>query len=272
MNAKGTALVFFLLVLMASGMIADDRPFPYKLTKKDYLILPLSFGLSALGESMVDGIDPITMEQIRGLDRRDVFNFDRSATYNWSPEWGDRSDSYRDILVWSSLLTLSVPSLLRGRLSQTLTVATMYLETYFVLAGVTYMTKALARRKRPYVYNTDLSVEMRYGEGYDDAYSSFFSGHTAAAFAAATLLSSVFTEIYGQSIWSTLLWGSTLSIAAMTGYARVKAGKHYPTDVIVGAAVGAAIGYFVPWLHKKKRNDRISLLISPTRISLSLKL
>jgi membrane-associated phospholipid phosphatase len=78
------------------------------------------------------------------------------------------------------------------------------------------------------------------------------------------------TDIHGDSIWTKLLWGSSLTAAAMTGYARVKAGKHYPTDIIASAVVGFAIGYLIPTLHKKKKNDRVSLIISPNRIGICL--
>lgn len=63
---------------------------------------------------------------------------------------------------------------------------------------------------------------------------------------------------------------TSLTLAAMTGYARVKAGKHYPTDVIAAAAVGFAIGYLIPTLHKKKKGDQVSLVLLPDRIGLSL--
>ena len=39
-------------------------------------------------------------------------------------------------------------------------------------------------------------------------------------------------------------------LPAVTGYLRFKAGKHFPTDIIVGYGVGATIGYLVPELHK----------------------
>lgn len=272
MRIVKASLIVLLLAGITGGIWAEDRNFPYRLSNKDYLILPLSFGLAALGESMADGRAPITLEEIRGLDRQNVFFIDRTATYNMSFKWGERSDSYRDALVLAALFSLSLPPLLHARFSETATVAVMFLETGFVMAGLTYMTKALVGRRRPYVYNTDISAEQRYGMGAQDAVLSFFSGHTAAAFTAAAFLSTVFADIHGKSIWSTLLWGTTLTVAAMTGYARVKAGMHYPTDVIAGAAVGFAVGCFIPRLHRKKRNERISLLISPMRISLNLKL
>lgn len=257
---------------MANGLFAQDRAFPYEFKKRDFLLLPLGLGMTMLGSSLCDNYKSITMEEIRLLDRDDVNGFDRGATYNWSPQWADRSDRYRDILAYSSIFLLTVPPLFHAKLSETATVATMFLESCLFLTGFTYLTKATVGRRRPYVYNTGLSVEERYAMGGNDAYFSFFSGHAAAAFTAATFLSKVMTDIHGDSVWTKLLWGTSMTVAAMTGYARVKAGKHYPTDIIASAVVGFAIGYTIPTLHKKKKSDRVSLVISPDRIGICFKL
>ena len=42
------------------------------------------------------------------------------------------------------------------------------------------------------------------------------------------------------------VWGGCLTAAATTGYLRFAAGRHYPTDILVGAAMGAFVGYLVP--------------------------
>ena len=271
MKTKKAWLALVILIVLSNGLFAQVRPFPYELTKRDFWILPSSIGVSVLGDSLSENYDLITLEEIRALDRSDVSGFDRCATYNWSPEWSERSDLYRDCVVWPTLLMLSIPPLFHARLSETLTVATMFVESYFFLKGITYITKSTVGRKRPFVYNADLSVEERYALGSESVFFSFYSGHTAAAFCAATFLSKVMNDIHGNSVWTRLLWGSSLTLAALTGYARVKAGMHFPTDVIVGAAVGFAIGYLVPTLHKKKNGDLLSLLISPHRIGFSMK-
>jgi membrane-associated phospholipid phosphatase len=150
----------------------------------------------------------------------------------------------------------------------------MGVEMSLFVMGATYTVKGLAGRRRPYMYNTDLSLEDRIGMGASDdgtASHSFFSGHTSAAFALATFSSKIVADIHGRSGWTDFMWGSTLTLATLTGIARVKAGVHYPTDVIAGAIVGGAIGYLVPYLHAKGRGRRVGLAVSPTRMGVQIR-
>lgn len=44
------------------------------------------------------------------------------------------------------------------------------------------------------------------------------------------------------------IWAGGLTLAAVTGYLRIAADKHYFSDVLVGAVVGAGAGLLVPQL------------------------
>jgi membrane-associated phospholipid phosphatase len=44
-------------------------------------------------------------------------------------------------------------------------------------------------------------------------------------------------------------------MAALTGYLRIAADKHYFTDVLVGAIVGSAIGVAVPYFAHRPSTD-----------------
>ena len=61
---------------------------------------------------------------------------------------------------------------------------------------------------------------------------SFPSGHTASAFAFAT---AVGADLPALSF-------PLDALAAAVGYSRVHLGVHYPSDVIVGAVLGSAVG------------------------------
>jgi membrane-associated phospholipid phosphatase len=77
------------------------------------------------------------------------------------------------------------------------------------------------------------------------------SGHSASSFAAAVHFSMVHQELHGGSAWA---WGGSLAVASATAFLRVAAGKHHPTDVVAGAALGAFVGWLVPTLHEADEN------------------
>jgi membrane-associated phospholipid phosphatase len=249
--------------------------FPYKLDKLDLLMVPLGLGMIRYGYSLMDGKKRITYQEISRLRPEDVPWFDRGATNNWSQRWRDRSDVYRDLVLRATYLYIGLEGvnlLFQGKFRETATLATMFVESYLFTWGVITMTKPIVGRKRPIVFNTDLSVEQRYGmtmsDDDADVLFSFFSGHAAGAFATATFLSKVFTDLHGRSIWSDLVWGSTLSAATMAAHSRVKAGKHFPSDVIAGAVAGSAIGYMIPVLHKKNEDHRLGFSVAPNRAAI----
>ena len=58
--------------------------------------------------------------------------------------------------------------------------------------------------------------------------------------------------------------GAGLGTIAM-GYLRYDAGRHWTTDVIVGGALGAAIGILVPESFKKRKvSDEMTIDITPS--------
>ncbi|WP_295718704.1 phosphatase PAP2 family protein [Mucilaginibacter sp.] len=72
---------------------------------------------------------------------------------------------------------------------------------------------------------------------------SFPSGHTSLAFATAATLSIQYHKWYVTV--PAYLWASSV------GYSRMYLGKHYPTDVLAGAAVGIGTSYAGHWLNQK---------------------
>lgn len=77
---------------------------------------------------------------------------------------------------------------------------------------------------------------------------SFPSGHTAAAFAAA---SSIF-ERQGQSVGL-----PAFAVATMVGVARVKADKHHWYDAVVGGVIGTAAGLLIT---RKPISDQVAII------------
>ena len=57
----------------------------------------------------------------------------------------------------------------------------------------------------------------------------------------------------GNKKW--LVYGAALVPPTLVGVYRYKALKHFPTDVITGMFVGAAVGILVPQFHKRKKRQ-----------------
>lgn len=95
------------------------------------------------------------------------------------------------------------------------------------------LLKAVIDRDRPFV--GDPHVHPSIALPHD---ASMPSGHAMNAFAGAVLLAA----IVPRARWP------LLGLAAAIAFSRVYLGVHFPSDVIVGAVLGSAIGAVAAWL------------------------
>jgi membrane-associated phospholipid phosphatase len=236
-------LVF--LVGAANPAFAVDE-FPYDLeTGTEAAVLGSTAVLFGLGLWADQGYEPLTPEEIAALDPETINGFDRSATRRWSPGAAKASDImlYATMVAPVSLAFTDQGSRQPGKLG------VMYLETLLLQGGLTFLAKNSFSRTRPYVYNDNPDIPLAQ-KMEKTSRRSFYSGHTSSAFASMVFLASVFEKLYPDSSARGWVWGGCLTAAATTGYLRYAAGRHYPTDILVGAAMGAFVGYLVPSLHE----------------------
>jgi len=185
------------------------------------------------------------------LDPSAINGMDRGVSSNWSPA----ADGASTALMATSIVLPIAASLVdtwvsdpRDGYSGFFKDMLVLGETLAITSAITGVVKVAVNRPRPYMYNTTLGPEIR---SNSDGRNSFFSGHTATAFAMATSYSYLFTLRHPDSTLVVPVWLGTEALAAATAYLRVEAGKHFWSDVLVGAAIGGAIGLAVPYLHKK---------------------
>jgi len=112
-----------------------------------------------------------------------------------------------------------------------------------ISGGITAVVKGAVGRARPFAAPGDPDVYSP-GHGFTNAgLASFPSGHTSAAFATATVLARELNAAHPASRWwvNSLLFGG----ATFVGFSRVYQRQHWPSDVVVGAALGSITGYEV---------------------------
>ena len=116
------------------------------------------------------------------------------------------------------------------------------LESTALSLAATQGTKYLFRRARPWTRHGQAPPGDR--PGSRESMLSFVSGHSSLAFAVAVSTGSLASLRRDEGReW---VWIGGLTFAASTAYLRVAADRHYLTDVLAGAAVGAAVGWIVP--------------------------
>jgi membrane-associated phospholipid phosphatase len=79
---------------------------------------------------------------------------------------------------------------------------------------------------------------------------SFPSGHTSRSFSAAATIFNRYGAAYGIPAFA---------VASLVGVARVKAKKHFWSDVLVGAAIGTGSGFLLT--HKQAQSDRAASIV-----------
>ena len=222
----------------------------YTLQWRSDLILGSSILVNYIsGLAIGHHVKPLLPATIAMLDRKNVFVLDRPATY-WLHGKEDRASNY--VLKGATIAPVILLAFKKAR-KETLVISVLYLETFSLTLGITQLTKNLLKRSRPYTYNPDASLESKQQV---DARKSFFSGHTSSAAASCFFAAKVWTDLYPESRWKPAVWSVAATIPAITGFLRMRAGRHFFTDVATGYAVGAALGYLVQKLEgTKERAD-----------------
>jgi membrane-associated phospholipid phosphatase len=127
----------------------------------------------------------------------------------------------------------------------------LYGETLAIDLAVVQLAKYLVQRPRPYLYNPSPEAVRYAAASGDDGWASFYSSHAAMSFGAAVAGAYLLSTSNASPTARGVAWGTGFALAAATSNLRVRAGRHFYSDVILGAVIGSAIGYAVPALHAR---------------------
>jgi membrane-associated phospholipid phosphatase len=142
-------------------------------------------------------------------------------------------------------------------------------EAVLLGAGTAWFLKGLAGRARPYVTGDTTAHDFKLGGGFTNGNrQSFPSGHTTAAFAAASAVVSEAERGWPGHFW--LVAPAMYGGATLVGLSRMYHDKHWASDVALGAAIGTFSGLkVVRYAHEHPQNflDRAILRVeaNPSR-------
>ncbi|MBK9273016.1 MAG: phosphatase PAP2 family protein [Flavobacteriales bacterium] len=176
-------------------------------------------------------------------DRATLPAFDRGAAFRWSPPAHNASN-----LLFGSALVLSVVGPVLAYADDGPGVpAAIVGESFLLSAGLTSVVKAVTHRPRPLVFNPDAPMHERRER---DAFRSFWSGHAANTAALTVSAAMLVDRADVDPAMRTATWAGAVAVPVLMGWLRVRAGKHFPTDVLAGCLAGAVVGWAVPYFHR----------------------
>ena len=151
------------------------------------------------------------------------------------------------------------------------TFTVMFLQAIGIGNGINLAIRSLEIWPRPYMYAESGNGREKAENAKSEAYGSFFSGHATAAFTVATFTDQWFRTAYPNSPYKGIMRASAYSLATLESVLRVAAGKHYFTDVLVGALVGTGVSIGILEMHKD-RNENFSVWVGPGVAGITLRI
>lgn len=276
MKKRLIVLVSFFALMFSS--IGAEEKFSLLGSKDVFSLNPVTDSL-LLGAGISLCSTDIVLDKVVHLNQTDFFGaftlsvenvnaFDRFFMKDYSKSLDYLSTGLEALSVLTPLVLLGTSK------SEWFTIGAMYSETILFAYGFKELGKLLVNRARPYSYFWGTYPLSKLTEG--DWNDSFFSGHSTLSFAAATFTSYAFCKYFPDSKWKIPVVVLSYTLASATSVLRVMSGNHFATDVIVGAAIGTATGFLVPFLHtlglNGNINSKVSASIMPTGVNFEIKL
>lgn len=237
-------LLLFLIAICCSLLLPGQGLRPYNPSNATNASLLGLGGTITIGSMFLDKkVVPMTELEVGNLDVDNILPIDRYSLRHLS----FKTDEFTDKLLLTSFASPFFLMLDRTGRDNFNDMALIVFEGALLNAALINLTKVTARRARPYNYNPDapLDIKLRKSSRY-----SFYSGHVATAAYFSFTTAQLYSDLHPQSGARPYVWAAAALIPATVAYGRMRAGKHFFTDVLVGFVAGTAIALTVPALHR----------------------
>ncbi|MCW3116007.1 MAG: phosphoesterase PA-phosphatase related protein [Chitinophagaceae bacterium] len=193
---------------------------------------------------------------ILNLNKNAIPPYDR-----WNAGWHDANLDKVSYYPFYAVMPLPLLFLADRKMKNDLgKIGVLYLES-FALEGIIYSGSVyFVDRFRPDVYNTNLGLNYRTNGNFRN---SFFAGHVAVVANSTFFMSSVFMAYHPHSKLKWVLYGTSAAATLGMSYMRIRAGKHFVSDVATGILVGVGCGLLTPELHKNRNDKRQRWSLNP---------
>jgi membrane-associated phospholipid phosphatase len=210
------------------------------------IVVPYSFSSSFISPRC-----PCNPSEVNALDRHVIGNHSAAAATISDLSVG---------LAWVAPVALDLIDVGWGR--AWFEDMVVYAEALLVSGALVTVAKHTVQRPLPVVYAGQAPELINRPGGY----RSFYSGHATNAVTALTVGAMTYTARHGPAWWP---WVATAAFGISVGAERVFAGRHFYSDVAVGAFAGALVGWAIPKLHQTTGSS-VTLLPAPGGVQFAI--
>ena len=228
----------------------------YKLNPAvDIPIIAVGTGFSLFAFTKIYDKEPSTAEEINSLNINDINVFDRWSIYPYREATHNISAIEFHAAIPLPLIMFLITKDTRNDFWK---LSYLYWEALSITglfgAGAPYFID----RHRPYTYTSETAMEKRMSP---NGKNSAFSGHVEVVATSTFFIAKVYSDYYPET--KLVAFGLASAATGSMAYLRLVQGMHFPSDVLIGAAIGTLSGILVPQFHKIKSVNNSSMSILP---------
>ncbi|OAV46206.1 phosphatase PAP2 family protein [Lewinella sp. 4G2] len=244
MNARLSALLVLIALCFSTLLPAQNVPQPYNPSNRtNAILLGLGTTLTATSVYLDRKIPKLTEADVTALDYARIPGIDRYSTRHFSL----KTDEWTDKLLMTSFASPFFLLLNENGRQNFDQAALVVFEGALLNAAMINLTKVVVRRPRPFNYNRNVPGDLKLSK---NSRFSFYSGHVATTAFFSMTTAQLYSDLNPNSKARPYVWAAAGIIPAAVAYGRMRAGKHFFTDVLIGFVTGTAVALTVPALHR----------------------